>query len=279
MLSYLLRLSILILCAGIAGLTHAQGWQEQPAWRALFAQAGLHGTLLVYDEKGDRWLVTDEARARRAYLPCSTFKLFNALVALDTGAVRDEFETIAWDGKVRMLGDKPNIEWNRDNSLASGMRYSTVWFYQEVARRAGQQQMQAWIDRVGYGNRDISGGIDMFWLSGGLRISAEQQVAFLRRLASGTLPFSPRAQEAVRRISITESQPGYELHAKAGFGNDAAGTASHDGLGWYVGWVEYQGRRWFFALNADMPTFADAPKRISLAKAMLAQIGAMPAQP
>ncbi|WP_049620804.1 class D beta-lactamase [Frateuria defendens] len=255
----------------------APPWREQPAWRAAFAEAHVKGTLLVYDERADAWLVADAERARRAYLPASTFKLFNALVALDTGAVKDEFEVIRWDGKVRTVGGAPMAEWNRDNSLASGMRYSTVWFYQEVARRAGTQRMQAWLDKAGYGNRDLGGGIDQFWLSGRLRISAAQQVDFLRRLADGTLPFSPRAQEAVRRISITESAPGYVLHAKTGWGTGAAQNAAHEDLGWYVGWVERGGRRWFFAMNIDLPQAGDAAQRVPLAKRLLAQLGALPA--
>lgn len=252
-------------------------WREQPQWHTRFSRAGVHGTMLVYDEGGRRWLVSDTVRARHAYTPASTFKLFNALVALDTGAVHDEFDPIRWDGQVRTLGGAPAIEWNRDNTLASGMRYSTVWFYQEVARRAGQERMQSWIDKAGYGNRDIGGGIDRFWLAGNLRISAEQQIAFLRALADDKLPFSKRAQEVVRRISIVESQPTYVLHAKAGFSSDAGKEENHVGIGWYVGWVEHAGRRWFFALNADMPTYQDAPKRMSLAKSMLEDIGALPA--
>ncbi|SFR94546.1 beta-lactamase class D [Dyella sp. OK004] len=269
--------SLLFVLIGLGRPAQAAVWQEHPEWRALFTKAGVPpGTMLVYDEKADAWHVLDAQRARHGYLPASTFKLFNALVALETGAVKDEYEVIRWDGKTRGPADSPIAEWNRDNSLASGMRYSTLWFYQEVARRAGEQRMQAWIDKVGYGNRDINGGIDHFWLGGKLRISAEQQVDFLRRLADNKLPFSSSAQEAVRRISITESQPGYELHAKTGFGNDAAQNAAHDGLGWYVGWIERDGRRWFFALNVDMPRFSDAPKRVALAKQLLTQLGALP---
>jgi beta-lactamase class D len=255
---------------------HAAAWREHPSWQSSFAQAGVKGTLLVYDEKADVWHVSDAARARQAFLPASTFKLFNALVALDSGAVRDEFEVIRWDGKVRGLKDAPVVEWNRDNSLASGMRYSTVWFYQEVARRAGERRMQQWIDRAGYGNRDIGGGIDTFWLHGALRISAEQQIDFLRRLADDRLPFSPRAQEIVRRISITESAPAYVLHAKTGWGTHAAQNSANDDLGWYVGWVEHAGRRWFFAMNIDLPAPGDAAKRVPLAKQLLAQLGALP---
>ncbi|WP_266169149.1 class D beta-lactamase [Dyella subtropica] len=267
----------LLTLVGFSLTARAAPWHEHPEWQAAFAQAGLKGTMLVYDEKADAWHVVDAERARHGYLPASTFKLFNALVALDTGAVKDEYELIRWDGKMRELAGAPVAEWNRDNSLASGMRYSTVWFYQAVARRAGEQRMQAWINKEGYGNRDIGGGIDQFWLSGKLRISAEQQVDFLRRLADDKLSFSPRAQETVRRISITEAQPGYVLHAKTGFGSEAAQNATKDGLGWYVGWVERDGRRWFFALNVDLAKVGDAPKRVVLAKQLLGQLGALPA--
>jgi beta-lactamase class D len=136
--------------------------------------------------------------------------------------------------------------------------------------------MQAWIDKVGYGNRDIGGGIDRFWLSGALRISAVEQIAFLRRLAAGTLPFSARSQETVRRITIQESAPDYVLHGKTGLATheDIAGK---DDLGWYVGWVERGGRRWFFAFNMDLPHgIDDAPKRIAIARAVLAKAGALP---
>ena len=272
----------LILACCLTGQVHAGSWQTHPAWAKAFAAAGTTGTMLVYDEQAATWHVLDRPRAEHAYLPASTFKLFNALVALDSGAVKDEYEVIRWDGVLRGPNDLPLAEWNRDNSLASGMRYSTVWFYQEVARRAGEPRMQQWIDKVGYGNRDIGGGIDQFWLSGKLRISAEQQIDFLRALADDKLPFSPRAQETVRRISITESTPTYVLHAKTGWGSGAAQNGAigkpATALGWYVGWVESHGRRWFFALNMDIHSAADAPKRIAIAKQLLAELGALPSR-
>ncbi len=263
-----------LLCLLVAPV-HAATWQTPPSWPKLFADAGVQGTMLVYDEAADRWSVFDEKRARHAYSPASTFKLFNALVALDTGAVKDEYDVIRWDGTERKVFGKPLAEWNRDNSLASGMRYSTLWFYKEIARRAGQARMQAFVDKAGYGNRDISGGIDRFWIDGGMRISAEQQVAFLRGLADGKLPFSARAQEAVRRISITDAGVGYTLHGKTGYG-DKAGNDGAD-VGWFVGYTEYQGKRWFFALNVDVRKPIDGTGRIPLAKSLLVSLGALPA--
>ncbi|MBB3226402.1 beta-lactamase class D [Luteibacter sp. Sphag1AF] len=254
--------------------------KERPEWAAIFDDAKTRGTIVVYDEQADRMDVFDAARAKQRYSPASTFKLFNAMVALDTGAVTDEFDVIPWDGKVRMMGGAPKVEWNRPNSLASGMRYSTVWFFQEVARRAGEPRMHDWLHRVGYGNETLEGGIDQFWLNDTLRISAEEQVAFLRRLADGKLPFSERAQEAVRRISITESQPEYVLHAKTGWLPEAAqnGSKGHkaDGIGWYVGWVEAKGRRWFFAANMDLKPSSDGTQRVLITKRVLAAEGAIP---
>lgn len=248
----------------------AREWKDHPEWASEFAGRGVAGSMVVFDERARAWHVFDRERAQARYSPASTFKLFNALVALETGAVKEEHEVIRWDGMKRTFDD-----WNRDHSLASGMKYSVVWYYQEMARRIGARRMQDWLDRVGYGNRDIGGGIDRFWLDGELRISQVEQVEFLRRLASGSLPFRADVQETVRRIAIVESAPSHVLHAKTGWA--LVGPEQAD-FGWYVGWLEHDGRRWFFALTIDMPKAReDAPKRIEIARAVLARIGALPA--
>lgn len=253
-------------------------WQEQPDWSAEFSSRGLAGAALIYDERDEVYRVYDRARVDTPLLPASTYKIFNALVGLETGAVQDEYEVLRWDGKTRW-----NPDWNRDQSLASGMKFSTVWFYQAMARRIGERRMQEWIDRAGYGNRDIGGGIDQFWLDGKLRISAAQQVEFLRRLAAGALPFSERSQEAVRRIVTVQAAPDFRLYAKSGWGIHAAPDGKSD-LGWYVGWVERAGRRWFFAVNMDLPAEGGnerikklAPQRAAVARALLVKAGALPA--
>jgi len=243
-------------------------WVEHAEWADEFAGRNVRGTALVYDEAATTWHVHDRQRAETRFLPASTFKIFNALTALETGVVQDEHEVIRWDGVQRDIAD-----WNRDHDLASGMRYSVVWFYQAIARRIGAGRMQAWIDRVGYGNRDIGGGIDRFWLSGNLRVSAVEQVGFLRRLAAGSLPFSARSQDIVRRLLIVDRGPDWTLRAKTGWKHHAG----EPDYGWYVGWVERDARRWLFAVQIDMPQAgADAPKRIAIARHVLASVGALP---
>ena len=262
---------LLCLVLPFAALAAEPVFEDHPEWSKEFADRDVAGTAILFDESANRYLVFDRRRAETPFLPASTFKIFNAMVALETGAVKDEYDVVRWDGTERKFKD-----WNRDQSLASAMKFSAVWFYQEMARRAGAERMQEWIDKAGYGNRDIAGGIDRFWLSGALRISAVEQIGFLRRLASGTLPFSARSQEAVRRITIQESAPDYVLHGKTGWATHDD-IARKDDLGWYVGWVERGGRRWFFALNIDMPHgLDDAGKRIAIVRALLAKAGALP---
>ena len=224
----------------VASRAAVPDWVETPAFADVFTEAGVEGTVLVYDEQADQWRVHYAARAREGFIPASTFKIFNALVALETGAVADEFEVIQWDGEKRWLP-----VWNRDHSLASAMKFSVVWLNQEVARRAGAERMQHWLDAVDYGNHDRGGSVDHFWLDGPLRITAEQQIAFLRRLADGTLPFAKKVQD----------------------GKD---------LGWLVGWAERSGRRWFFALNIDMTDKDDGEKRHLIARRILVGMGALP---
>jgi beta-lactamase class D len=268
---FLLALSLMTTCLPRPVFAETP-WDIHPEWAREFADRGVAGTVLVYDESGDKFLVFDRARAATRYSPASTFKVFNAMVALETGAVKDEYDVVRWDGIERRID-----EWNRDQCLAGAMKFSTVWFYQAMARRAGAQRMQEWIDRVGYGNRDIGGGIDRFWLTGALRISAAEQIAFLRRLAHGDLPFAAAVQETVRRITILDSAPDHVLHGKTGWAVSAGSERKVD-LGWFVGWVERDGRRWFVAVNIDMPRGAgDAPKRVAIARAVLARVGALPA--
>ncbi len=161
--------------------------------------------------------------------PASTFKIPNSLVGLETGVIPDEHYVIKWDGVRRWSND-----WNRDHDLASAIKYSVVPYYQELARRVGRERMQHWVDTLNYGNKDISGGIDHFWLGSSLRISPEEQIDFLNRLRTSRLPCTQRSMDIVRRIIIQDSGSGWRLHAKTGM----AEMDSTSAVGWYVGWVE-----------------------------------------
>jgi beta-lactamase class D len=150
--------------------------------------------------KTKKYSVYNDSLARCEFLPASTFKLPNSLIALECGAVADENETIKWDGVHRYYDF-----WDRDYNLKDALANSTVWFYQEMARRIGAERMQHWLDKINYGNKNIGGGIDQFWLRGDLRITSYGQIDFLRRLYEDSLPFSKHSMEIVKRIMLKDS--------------------------------------------------------------------------
>ncbi|HVK04630.1 MAG TPA: penicillin-binding transpeptidase domain-containing protein [Armatimonadaceae bacterium] len=195
---------------------------------------------VLYDTGTGRTLRYRPALCATRFTPCSTFKIPNSLIGLQTGVLRDENHRFAWDGVKR-----PIEEWNRDHTLRSALRVSAVWYYQRLAKAIGPKRMKAYLDRIGgYGNGRIGGDdrITQFWLDGPLLISPDEQVRFLTRLRAGTLPFSERTQEIVRRILIQEdySGGGAVLRAKTGTDGDLKkGIAT---AGWYVGYVT-SGRR------------------------------------
>jgi beta-lactamase class D len=247
--------------------TAAADTVARPEWQKHYDALGVRGTFVLFEPAKDRYLVLNEARAKTRYLPASTFKIPNALIGLELGAIDDEHEVFRWDGK-----PKPRPEWERDQTLATGMRDSVVWMFQEVARRIGRERMREWLDRLEYGNRDIKGGIDLFWLQGALRISAREQVDFLRRLGDGELPMTQRSQRLVREALVVERTPGYTLYAKSG----STGLGPN-AVAWWVGWVERKGRASaYFAMNFAPTAKSRFEDRIAITRAILAEEGALP---
>ncbi|HVN56173.1 MAG TPA: class D beta-lactamase [Anaerolineaceae bacterium] len=200
---------------------------------------GFTGAFVLYDRGRDQTYRYNQQRCAEQLLPASTFKILNALIGLETGVIPDENYVIHWDGT-----RYPNPVWNQDHTLKTALQNSVVWYYQELARRVGREKMKHYVQAAGYGNQDISGKIDSFWLDGGLRISADEQVAFLKRLYQDDLPLSKRSMQIVRDMLVLEKTGDYRLSGKTG-----SGQMSGNSIGWFVGYVEAQENVFFFATN------------------------------
>jgi beta-lactamase class D len=226
------------------------------------------GTFVGY--KVDDYLVvaSDKDRSGEAKLPASTFKIPNSVIALETGVVGDpDKDVFKWDGVTRSIE-----AWNRDHTLRSAIEASAVPVYQEIARRIGAERMQKYLDMFEYGNRDIGGGIDQFWLAGNLRIDPVQQIDFVDRLRRGALPVSKRSQELVRDILPVTKSGDSIIRAKSGLLGAEVGKPT---LGWLVGWAEKGDARTVFALNLDVREPRHIADRMSLSQSCLADIGAV----
>ncbi len=238
------------------------------------------GAIVIYDAKNNRYIRYNEKRCATRFTPASTFKIPNALIGLETVAVKDAESVIAWDKKKYPEDNwtsEPFVHWKQDHTLRSAMKYSVVWYFREIARRIGERRMKDYLERFEYGNRDISGGLssermfEAFWLSGTLKISADEQIDFLRKFYDGKLPVSKRSTEIVKQILVQEATLDYKLSAKTG-----GGWKDGKALGWFVGYLETKDNRYFFALNLDGENYAAIrDKRIDLTKQILNELGFM----
>ena len=241
-------------------------------WAQFFEAEGGAGTFVLYDVASGQTARLEPERAARRYLPASTFKVYNALVALETGVVRDPDSLVVWDGQIR------DVEaWNRDHSLRTGMAVSTVWLYQRVARDVGRARYLDAFAREPYGTNAIGPDVDLFWLDNSLQISADEQVAFMEGLRRSALAFRPDVQATVRDLlPVLVETPEARLVAKTGWGGFDAAPGVRTPLGWLVGWVEREdGRVAVFALNVEPARdgFEMGPARLRIARTLLAAEG------
>jgi beta-lactamase class D len=233
-----------------------------------FMDDGTVGTFVGY--KIDDYLIiaSDKNRSAEPRLPASTFKIPNSLIALETGVVQDpDKDVFKWDGVKR-----PIEAWNKDHTLRTAIAASAVPVYQEIARRIGQERMQKYVDLLDYGNRNIGGGIDQFWLTGDLRIDPLRQVDFVDRLRRGVLPISRRSQDLVRDILPVTKVGDSVIRAKSGLLGAERGEPS---LGWMVGWAEKGSAQTVFALNMDCVEPRLIPERMVLTQTCLRDIEAI----
>lgn len=209
------------------------------------------GTFILKDLESGKMFIFNNKRAQERRTPMSTFKIMNSLIGLQVKAVKDEYDIKQWDGVNRSLS-----VWNQDLTLGSAMKYSAVWYHQAMARDIGEKQMQEWIDKCSYGNQDISGGIDRFWLNSTLKISPVEQVDFLEKLYKEKLPFDKAVMKTVKRIMILQEGDDYTLYGKTG----SSALQNNRSLGWYVGFVVVKGHPYIFATNIDSQAEFAGPK-------------------
>ncbi|MHC2991293.1 hypothetical protein OB13_06680 [Pontibacter sp. HJ8] len=233
-----------------------------------FLDCQINGSTTIYDYKNKKWIFSDEADARRETLPASTFKIINSLIALETGAVTDEQEVLAWDGKEREVS-----AWNADTDMEKAFRNSTVWFYVALAEKVGKDKYRKYLKKSSYGNGHITTGKEGdFWNYGQFGVTPVNQIEFLKNLYEERLPFSKRSFGIVKRIMIEEKGEGYVLRAKTGWTNFGG-----QDTGWWVGYIEKTDNVYFFATRltknkeTENPAFLNCRREIT--RAIFKQLG------
>ena len=218
---------------------------KQENFQKYFDDLNVKGSITIYDYKNKKWFYSNRTDSEKRTLPASTFKIPNSLISIEEHAIADENEVLKWDGFIR---DIPSH--NADTDLKTAYKNSTVWFYQEMARRVGINKYKKYLKEFNYGNQNLSGKSDYFWLDNTLTISPVEQIIFLTGLYEERYPLSKRTYNIVKNVMIEQKTDSYILRAKTGLG-----TVKTMNIGWYVGYVETKDNIYFFAtrLQQDDP--------------------------
>lgn len=231
---------------------------------SLSAAEPIRCTVIVDEDTGE--VLYRQGSCDQAFYPQSTFKLPLAMMGFDAGVLVDA-ENPRWKyqakfkGPERVRKDTNPLIWEKD---------SIVWYSQELTRKLGKRVFADYVQRFGYGNRDVSGGpgntdgLTESWLMSSLKISPDEQVRFIRRFLTGGLPISDHASEmTLAIIPHFEAGDGWNIQGKTGAGwlRDKAGKTDYDRpLGWFVGWATKGEHRVIFArLLVDTKRYPDDP--------------------
>lgn len=198
------------------------------------------GVFVIQDLESGEIFASDAELAEARVAPCSTFKIWNTLLGMESGILHGPEDAFySWDGVRR---EYPG--WNADSTLKQAFQASNVPAFQALARTIGEERMRAWIDQISYGNRDMSSGLDVFWLPAEGRqpilISPKEQVRLLRELFSGTLKVKQTSLENLRKVMEVSRAEDVVIYGKTG-------SSSFAGIGWFVGVLESNNKAYAFA--------------------------------
>ena len=214
------------------------GLADDKDLKNIFEKTKINGTVVISSLKNRKGYIYNSSRAIKRYIPASTFKIPNTLIALEERAIKDEYEIIKWDGKKRFY--EP---WNKDQTLQSAISISCVWCYQKLAKKIGNDKYLNYLNKLHYGNEKTGLDVSSFWLEGDIKISAVEQIDFLKKLYKNDLPFKQKYIDITKKILTVKKTKDYTIKAKSGWSGK---------IGWYVGYIETKNNIWFFALNADI---------------------------
>ena len=193
-------------------------------------------------------------RCHQRLSPDSTFKIPLSLMAFNEGIINQN-TVFKWNG---IKNDNP--EWNHDQSPASWLKYSVVWVSQQLTPQLGYQRIKHYLAGFDYGNQDFSGdpgknnGLTYAWLGSSLKISAVEQLNFLKSLLSNKLPVNKQAiKYTSENLYQGKLEDGTDIYGKTGSGrhgrNERQTNPSKLRDGWFIGFLVNGRQQYIFVSN------------------------------
>ena len=208
---------------------------------------------MIYDAADSQYTLYNTTLATTPRSPCSTFKIVSSLIALENGFLEPEDSTRTWSGEVFW-----NQDWNRDIGFQDAFRTSCVWYFRELIDTVGQETMQSELNRLHYGNCDISDwegrlntnnnhrALTGFWLESSLLISPKEQTEVMERIFGIDSIYSEETQNELKQVMlVTEQQKSnISIYGKTGMGK-AHGIVVD---AWFTGFAESSEENIYFCV-------------------------------
>lgn len=200
----------------------------------------MDGCFVLYDQKNNHWSIYHEKEAYQRISPASTYKIYDALLALESETITPKDNQMSWNGQ-----SYPFQEWEQDQTLDSAIRNSVNWYFQEIDTLLDRTDIQTFLNKIGYGNQRIGDNLRTYWLDESLKISAVEQVKLLIRLEQNQFNFKKDNVRAVKNSLLLKNDSHSSLYGKTGTVRTSSGSAS----GWFIGYQKFSGNTYYFAAN------------------------------
>lgn len=176
------------------------------------------------------------------------------MIALENGIIEPENSTRDWSGEIFW-----NENWNKDIDFSEAFRTSCVWYYRQVIDDIGKDVMKRELEKLQYGNCDISDwegrlntnnnnrALTGFWIESSLRISPKEQAEVMERIFGEHSDYSEEAQNELKQVMlVSESeQSDISIYGKTGMGK-AEGIVVD---AWFTGFAEGTEGRIYFCVH------------------------------
>lgn len=224
--------------------------------------SGFYGSFVLYDEDADTWKIYNKDAALKRVTPNSTYKIYNALLGLESGIITPEYSEMIWDGK-----DYPFDTWESDQNLTTAMQNSVNWYFQTIDRSAGTQAIKTFLKKVEYGNQKIGDDLDLYWTDCSLKISPVEQVELLEKFYHNDFRFSDKNVNSVKKAIRLSSTDNSSFYGKTGTGR----IDGRDINGWFIGYIEKSGHVYYFATNIQGDSGATGSKATEITESILSK--------
>lgn len=224
---------------------------------------GYKGSFVLYDSNADDWNIYDMEQATTRVSPNSTYKIYDSLFALEEGIITPEDSFIAWN-KTKY----PFEAWNTDQTLPSAMTSSVNWYFQTLDEQLGKSGLQSYIQKIGYGNKNISGELSSYWLESTLKISPVEQVELLTAMYHNRFGFAPENIQTVKNSIRLSAAPSETIYGKSGTGR----VNGQDINGWFIGYVEKSDNVYYFATNIQGESGATGSNAADITMSVLSDL-------